>query len=207
MKKVFLLFAVFVCTTLSAQMEIKSGLILGSGMGSLGNTQFKSVQEINEIRYKNPDALIGYKFRLLPSQKRYFYDVDITAGLKRFVHWQNPNYVISPDNFEMPAPIFDHDYTYFQFSLSPSWNYRFFDKFYAGVGLSPTLYMVKGKKQNDNRITGYKFDIPATIKIGYDFKYLDVSLGYSHGFFNTAYSDYITKSSFRNWQIQVFIPF
>jgi hypothetical protein len=109
--------------------------------------------------------------------------------------------------------VFRDAYTSFQFSLNPSWNYRFFDKCYAGAGVSPTIYLINSSRgvfngsANFNPISGCKFDMPVTAKVGYDFKFLDVSLGYSHGLFNIAKSDYITKAKLSNWHIQVFIPF
>ncbi|MDR1879715.1 MAG: hypothetical protein LBQ78_02130 [Tannerellaceae bacterium] len=91
MKKTLLLAVLFVCVHVSAQVEIKSGLVVGSGIGALHDTRFKASSGVDELAYKNPDAAIGYKFRLLPTQKRFFYDLDILVGLKRFDHWQNRN--------------------------------------------------------------------------------------------------------------------
>lgn len=64
------------------------------------------------------------------------------------------------------------------------------------------------------------FDMPLTAKVGYDFKYVDVSFNYYYGLFKRvqfklsqctlfkmAFSDYIEKNKLQNWQIQVYIPF
>ncbi|MDR0431447.1 MAG: hypothetical protein LBH58_13375 [Tannerellaceae bacterium] len=205
MRKIFLLAALFVSLHVSSQVEVKSGLIVGSGSGSLYDAKFKPSSDMNEINYKAPDAALGYRFRLQPSGKRFFYEVDILAGLKRFDHARYVG-LFSKDNESSLIPLDVYKHNYFHLTLGASWNYRFVDKWYAGVGINPTLYAAKGRK-HDNRLTGYSFDIPAVLKLGYDFGCVDVSFNYAYGFSNISQSDYITKARLRNWQVQFFIPF
>jgi hypothetical protein len=207
MKSKLLVLVLLVCASVSAQVNVKSGLIVGAGIGNLYDTHYTALLDYNEVSYKNPDFALGYKIRFQPTQKSFFYDVDIIVGLKRFE--QRRPYKYFSEYFGENDPEYvgiNHNHTYFQFALDPSFNYRFYGKWYAGIGLSPTVYMAKGRK-HDNRVTGYKFDMPASVKLAYDFKYVDVSLGYSLGLFDIAYSDYISKSKMQNLQLQVFIPF
>ncbi|MDR0748338.1 MAG: hypothetical protein LBF62_02050 [Tannerellaceae bacterium] len=205
-KNIFLLTALFISLYVSSQVDVKSGLIAGSGSGSLYDTEFKPSFDMNEINYKAPDVALGYRFRLQPSGKRFFYDADILVGLKRFDYARYVGLFSPEDNKLSLTPIDVYKHSYFHLTLGASWNYRFVDKWYAGVGINPTLYAAKGRKR-DNSLTGYSFDIPAALKLGYDFGCVDVSFNYAYGFSNVSHSDYITKARLRNWQIQFFIPF
>ena len=57
-------------------------------------------------------------------------------------------------------------------SLSASWNYKFTDKFHAGVGVAPTLYVQPQAV----------FDLAVLAKIGYRVsKYCELGLTYQYG--------------------------
>jgi hypothetical protein len=215
---IFVLSVIF-SAAISAQTDIKHGLIVGAGSTSLEHNilyvhilnaetglPYKRVME-----YKNPDVNIGYKLRLSPSLKHYFVDVDATVGLKRFKHSLEPwyYYFSNVENSDFVSLQPADNYKYFQFAITLSWNYKFIDKWYAGIGFSPTLNMIKGIN-NNSLITGYAFDLPPMIKVGYDFKYVDLSFSYSYGLLNVADSgkmQYLKELKMRGWQIQCFVPF
>ncbi len=203
--KLFISFVVlfFLFSPLQAQMQ--TGLLMGGGIGGIYGEKYVVSKNKSEIRYTQPDFTLGYRFRIRPNARKYFYDIDVFLGLKRMKHLdirtvQGPKGIMTGSHI-----LFRH--RYYSVGLTPAWNYNFFNKWYAGTGLSPTFSMAKGR-ENDNRLTDYIFDMPATIKVGYDFKYVDVALVCYWGLFNvSAFSDQITSATLRSLQVQVFIPF
>jgi hypothetical protein len=92
---------------------------------------------------------------------------------------------------------------YLRLSLNPTFNCKVYDGWYAGLGVEPTACMVY-KASSD---TFSAFDIPLTARIGYDFKYMDLSFNYKYGFCDVMDADYFTGGKVRRWQLQLFIPF
>ncbi|MDR1406483.1 MAG: hypothetical protein LBJ23_00370 [Tannerella sp.] len=92
---------------------------------------------------------------------------------------------------------------YFRIAFNPTFNYKVYDGWYAGIGIEPTYYMVL----QSGETAFSKFDIPLTARVGYDFKYMDVSFNYTHGLCDIMNPDYYSSGKIRRWQIQLFIPF
>jgi len=218
-KKLFVL--LFLFSALYGYSQIKSGIVIGGGMGSISNVAFPDGPYIGldgiavanmqwSYKYKF-DVSIGYRFRVEPQNKPFFYDIDVNVGLKRL------NTAYTGGFFELPKPEdasnevekeygysdgnFQH--IYYSFSVNPTWNYRIIRGLYAGAGIEPTLY-AKEDTQSDEK---WKFDLPLTAKIGYDLKFIDLSISYKHGLFDTMEHRYLNPAKFRNWQLSVFIPF
>ena len=220
-KKLFAV-AVLLLSALYGYGQIKSGIIVGGGKGSLSNVVFPDEYTtlsgiyIEDLQWSYKylfDAAIGYKFRLEPQNKPFFYDLDLNIGLKRF----NTGLI---GTFETEIPMEDsneeeieyyrgNSYGHFQqiyysFSVNPTWNYRLLKGLYAGVGIEPTLYFIDSADLSGEE---WKFDLPLTAKIGYDLKFIDFSIHYKHGLFDTMDPMYLGPAKFRNWQLSVFIPF
>ncbi|MDR0844766.1 MAG: hypothetical protein LBN71_06055, partial [Tannerella sp.] len=70
--------------------------------------------------------------------------------------------------------------------------------------IEPGVYYVYEDHNKDNN--SFKFDMPLTVRFGYDFGYMDVAFSYKYGLANISDTEYYT-GKIRNWQIQVFIPF
>ena len=213
---IFLLFA------LHGYSQIKSGIIIGGGKGSISNVVFPDeyttidgtpIENLQWSYQYNFDIALGYKFRYETQNKPFFYDLDIYLGLKRFTtdftgtFDANLPEIESNDDDEIiyyqgeASGHFQH--IYYSFSVNPSLNYRLIKGLYAGVGIEPTLY----NKDDASKGEKWKFDLPLTAKIGYDLKFIDFSVNYKHGIFDTMESKYLNPAKFRNWQLSVFIPF
>jgi hypothetical protein len=210
MKRIIFVIA-FMCAIPSvfAQMQVKSGLILGAGNYTLRDVGINKVEDAVQLYRNKVDIAAGYKFRLLPAGKRYFIDLDAQLGFRK-VKWDyfEDYMAIVQEHWPdlRPAmPSRQQADKYYQLSLNPTFNYTLYDGWYAGLGIEPTIYYVGyGNNAHKNFFTG---DIPLTARIGYDFKYIDVAFSYKYGFTDILTSDYFSSGKIRNWQIQVFIPF
>jgi len=205
----------FLFSSLYGYGQFKSGFILSGGKGSISNVVFidpyadleKTVNiEQQYCKYKF-DATLGYKFRIAPQNKPVFYDIDLYVGLRRFNTGFTANGEIFPsngDSYELVNEEWHKQHDYLSFSLNPSWNYRLVKGLYAGVGIEPTMYRYRSSMYMYKR---WKFDLPLTAKIGYYLKFIDFSVSYKHGFFDTMNHNVLEPAKFRNWQLSVFIPF
>jgi hypothetical protein len=209
MKKLMLLvLAAFVATGSYAQIQlnVKSGFTLNAGRGWV--TDLSTGLIGGPIIGNNPTydyiAALGYKVRFMPVDQRHFIDLDLQGGISRisvpyFQYADGPRSALIPDEKKT------HQYLHFAFI--PTWNYKIFSDAYLGAGFAPTLYYILSddKNKHDN-IT--KVDAPFTLRAGYDFGFLDLSLNGKLGLVNNAVDDYnYTKGRLSNWQLQVFVPF
>ncbi|MDR1762579.1 MAG: hypothetical protein LBR64_01300 [Dysgonamonadaceae bacterium] len=204
----FLLLLFFGSFPLSAQS--KNGLILGGGTGNISNVsetgKLKEILDLGGTKtfdYKFNFA-IGYKFRIQPEKKSFFYDLDLYAGMKR-INW---DYKVLDNYFEYGKdnPYGDDvktlgsrsdDFNYY-FSLNASYNYNIYKNLHIGAGLEPTMYFE----------SGWKFDSSLTFRVGYDFKYVDIAIGYKVGLLNPLkQKDAFLSGNLNDLQIQLFIPF
>ena len=225
MNKQITIILFFLLSTLCGYSQIKSGIVFGGGKGSISNVVFPDEQPLfidlngNVIenvhlqwfyKYKF-DVTIGYKFRIEPQHRPFFYDIDLNLGLKRFNTGYTsplvsyiPEGVAEDDEMEYLFGASGHfQHTYYSFSVNPSWNYRLIKGLYAGAGIEPTLYHKAGTPSSEK----WKFDLPLTAKVGYDLKFIDFSIIYKHGLFDTMEHEYLGSAKFRSWQLSVFIPF
>ncbi|MDR2140010.1 MAG: hypothetical protein LBP50_10755 [Tannerella sp.] len=218
MRKAIFLFILLVHVAgLYAQINVKSGLLVsGGGVSSTYDAAVKFSG--NDRAELNPllDAGIGYRFRLQPERQKFFVDLDLQAGLRRiqttyYQNWFNPE---TPETRGSWSSQITH--SYIRFSISPTFNYRFYDGWYAGLGVEPEFYTasgspIKGGHTPEEGIDRYRkfsgFDVPLTARLGYDFKYMDVAFGYKYGLLDVLTPVYFYGGKVRAWQVQVFIPF
>lgn len=209
-KTIFVLLFLVCASGIFAQ--VKSGLIVNGGGGCLSNVKLSNdILKQTETPFSFSDsykmnASVGYKFRIQPPAKRFFYDIDLHLGFKR----ANLEYTNNPYQFNRETGIWEDlepattfggrmKETFYYFSINPSWNYNIIKGLHAGVGIEPTLY--------SSDANGLKFDTPVTARIGYDFKFVDIAFTYKAGLLNTIDSNSFSSGRFNDWQIQVFIPF
>ena len=213
-----IIFALFLCCAsmqLFAQIEFRHGLILSGGTGNVWNkkldTNLEWVKETLELGGKFStfgvyNAALGYKFRFEPKPKRIFYDIDLFLGFKKY----GEKYGDESSRFYLPEGENSPNIGYgerktntFYTSLNPSFNYRINNRFYAGAGLEPTVYL-----RFDGKLHAEKFDMPFTTRIGVDLKYVEFALGYKIGFLNRMEGEYYFKSfNLNDLQLQLYIPF
>jgi hypothetical protein len=205
---------------LYAQIDLRSGLLLGGGRiastyDAYAKYTYKAKAEINS----KLDAGIGYRLRLRPENKKFFVDLDLTAGARVIESTYWPDYLSDYSfdteitaNGSMSSQI---THVYFQLSFNPTFNYNFYDGWYVGLGAEPVFYTAFGINirsyreeegiERDKKFSG--FDVPLTAKVGYDFKYMDVAFSYKYGLRDVLTPVYFYSGKARAWQLQVFIPF
>ncbi len=170
MKKIITVLSLLLAVSASAQ-KMEHGALLGVGAGFSMQDKHNGSPEKNEIWGYNNDTKIngsiGYRLRFAPVKKS-FYDVDFTLGLQSMktykysavysngVAGQGKNY----KQFFMPIAV------------AGSWNYRLTDKFSAGLGVSPMLYVSPS----------VAFDVAVLAKVGYRVsKHCELGLSYQYG--------------------------
>jgi hypothetical protein len=200
MKRLILIIGLFSIVhdfSASAQ-KFEHGLILGGGGGSLSNVKFAGdVTSVPVSEYKFNIAL-GYKFRLNCKTKPFFYDFDLSVGMKKHNYsiWKNAG---NPGDIFIVGKSSKSPFLYT--SLNTTFNYKIYKGLYAGAGVEPAIYTHDDPKE-------FLFDIPLTAKIGYDLKFAGLSFGYKCGLLNPLKADHnITKGRMNDWQFQLFIPF
>lgn len=207
MKKILLLF-LLISATLSSQ-NVEHGVLAGATLGI-------PMQDKKDSPIPPPDDFflyqnnlygggrLGYRFRLMPAQKSFF-DMDLTAGFqglgaskyKPNADGSDPNdgyaYFDKEDCNELLLPI----------AATVSWNYRLTEKFHAGLGVSPTLYVQPHSA----------FDLSVMAKVGYRVnKRIELGLSYQYGCLNVMKHFNPSKSKGRkghlsDLMVSVYVPF
>ena len=205
MKKLVLLLCVCALTSYVSAQEVKSGFFVAGSYGIIWDEAPKS--SIMNLSWEDNSSAwgisAGYRWRLMPKEKPFFFDIDAFLTYKRAKY----KFGFLPENYDPSDPNKKYDITpaikdnYFSLSLSPSFNYKIYKGLYAGVGIEPTLYYIKKADSH------WKFDLPVTARVGYDFDFIDIAIGYKYGLFNSINSDYFSSGKMGCWQVQVFIPF
>jgi hypothetical protein len=204
------LISIFIIISFSASSQIKHGLLLGGGGGSLYNVNYIQKgygwDKAADIKitagnssYKH-NAVIGYKLRLESANKnKLFYDLDLGFATKKVNFDMDGTY--TNENGGETHFISTGSYSTISFSVGFSANYIIYKDLYAGIGIEP-IYSF----HNFSRFINI-FDAPLIGKLGYDFKFFDIAVAYKKGLLNALKSDEFEKGQFNDWQIQLFIPF
>ena len=195
------LIALFISFSCFSQEKLITGLIIEGGKGNTSQVENgKILQEVTDLgSRRNIDyilnAALGYKLRFKSNEKS-FYDIDFLAGIKK----------INSDieNTGKTDSIFlgySGRYIFLDFSVSAAYQYKVWKNLYAGIGLSPTYYFFESSERK------WRFDLPVTVKVGYDFKYVDLALIYKRGMLHALKSEVFAKGNINDIQLQLFIPF
>ena len=197
--------------------QLKSGMIIQGGVGHLSNIGEAPGGILDEIVKLGGsktteyffNASLGYKFRIEPANKTYFYDIDWAIGLKRInfdYYYIGEGETTIDENGNIHEISSDRGAegrnAFYYMSINPNYNYRFYRKFSGGAGLEPMIYFKDG--YNDK----WRFDCPISLKVGYDLKHIGFSLNYKIGLFNIMKTDKLFSSgNLNDIQLQMFIPF
>ncbi|MDR2120014.1 MAG: hypothetical protein LBP64_03970 [Tannerella sp.] len=165
-----------------------------------------SLQESLKFSYERKfDAAIGYKLRLEPVGKPFFADLDVQLGYGQWKYFHiGENSGETQPNDYLSLPWKNITDSYFRIAVNPTLNRKVYDGWYAGLGVEPTLYLVS---KSESKGSFSAFDVPLTARIGYDFKYIDLSFNYKYGLCDVTDTQYFESGKIRRWQLQLFIPF
>ena len=184
MKKLLFFLCLFLSFSLSAQ-KVEHGALVGIGLGfpvqtdtpydKFADGKISLEEYATYYGYDNNVKLngsIGYRFRFL-TERRYFFDLDATIGFQRLEAYKRKVYVTGvTDEDEAGIPGKSFREFVMPISLSASWNYKFTDKFHAGLGVAPTLYVQPQAV----------FDLAVLAKVGYRVsKHCELGLTYQYG--------------------------
>lgn len=191
--------AMLCCVSITCMAQSQSGLLLGAGIGfeslspNTSNSEYKKGTQF-DCSY-NYNVQLGYRFRFQnPTHERLFFDIDPLMKLQ--VMKDRTFYPGSSSDYtSVTAEATDIN---FQIALSPSINYRLFNRFYAGIGVEPTWNIVTDGKH---------FDIPAFARVGYSFGKVELALTYRQGFLNVIDDAQYDKGRISDLNIGLFIPF
>jgi hypothetical protein len=208
-RKIVLIFAVFLLIQGVFAQQFKHGLILGGGGGNLNGVVFsfeKYPEYINEksgtdIEYSDYkfNASFGYKFRIDNDKRPFFVDMDLNVGMKKYKYAYQHLMKDEESGYSMYSGFSGNINVLFT-SLNVVFNYKIYKGLYAGAGVAPSLYF------DSNNSVKYAPDLSLTAKAGYDLKFMGISFDYRYGLLNTL-NDFFRKGRMNDWQVQLFIPF
>lgn len=188
----------FLLVTMSGYAQLRTGLLVGAGMGFDRNVtpNMKNSSIMEQVAkgakfyedYKF-NLQLGYRFRFEDKKHtKWFYDIDPLINVKVFKSKE----VVDGGRVE------GNDAN-LSLALSSSVNYKIVKGLYAGVGLEPTWYVASD---------GKKFDVPLLWKVGYNINNkIDLSVNYRLGFTNTIDTEKYNKGQVSDCNISIFIPF
>lgn len=207
MKK--LLFLLLLVSSSVFAQKVEHGVLAGASLGfPLQDKSEFSGSSAENFSYYNNDlfggGMIGYRFRFLPEQKSFF-DLDLTAGFQGLSAFRYAGYANAgdPNNGSGYFEGADVDDFLLPISVTATWNYRITDRFHAGLGVAPTLYVSPQAV----------FDLSVVGKVGYRVcEHFELGLSYQYGclnvmkHFNHGNSEG-RKGHLSNLMLSVYIPF
>jgi hypothetical protein len=136
--------------------------------------------------------MLGYKLRIKPQHQKSFFDVDLNLGVKNVKY--RATWLTDELNKGHSSNI-----SYNHISLSLSYNYKIYKGLYVGAGVEPSLYFFYPDKRD--------FDVPVFVKIGYEFKKVDISVAYKKGLTEMLKDENVKGGKLNDLQTQMFISF
>lgn len=207
MKSTYLLLSfIFIISsfqTISAQIKIKSGLVLSGGISWLNldrSTDVPTFDGYPLFGMTNPNKKIsgqaGYQFQIdLP------YKLQVETGIFGQAKFLTVNY----SSKEQGAN--ESEYNVFGASAQGVLNYKIIKGLKLGLGIEPTLYWGNMYNNHSKNSDGSKFDCPLLIRAGYDLKKIGFAITYKNGFTNLYKNPYVYKAKDRDLLFSIFIPF
>lgn len=207
MKKVLFLL-LLISSSVFAQ-KVEHGILAGASLGfPLQDKNETPAPPVSDFFLYNNDlfggGMIGYRFRFLPEQKTFF-DLDLTAGFQSLGALKYKPYMNGGDPNNGYGHFDGEDINDFllPIAVTATWNYRFTDKFHAGLGVAPKLYVQPHAA----------FDLSVVAKMGYRVcKHFELGLSYQYGCLNVMKHFNDGKSQGRkghlsDLMLSVYIPF
>ncbi len=189
-----------------AQDKAEHGLLVGAGAGFPMQDETKFALEprngyLNDVK---ANGMLGYRFRFLP-QRRFFVDLDATLGFQGMQTYEFKAAQVGIPYWEQEGVGTGKSFTDFimPLALTATCNYRITEKFFAGLGLSPTLYILPQAA----------FDLGVAARIGYRVsKRCELGLSYQYGCLNVLkhFNDGPAmgrRGHFSDLMLSVYIPF
>lgn len=207
MKKILFLLMSLMSISVSAQ-KLEHGALIGGNIGFPMQDKEESITPSSDNMSYNHDlkggGTLGYRFRFLPVSKSFF-DVDITMGFQGMSTYKYSPYYESNGNGDFATGKDGKSFSEFimPLSLSASWNYKFTDKFHAGLGVAPILYVQPQTV----------FDLAVLAKVGYRVsKHCELGLTYQYGCLNVLkhFNEGPAlgrRGHFSDLMLSVYIPF
>ena len=171
---------------------------MSGGAGTLDN-EFVSPMTAGQIGRSfdleyNYDLHLGYRYRLRQNDW-LFWDLDALFGIKSFrkgiLTGYGSTYVTCANG--------DRHLNYY-LALSPSASAFLYKGLYAGVGIEPTWYLYRAGDD------GMGFDLPAAVKLGYDFGRFSIEGAFKMGLIRHAETNLLEKNRRKEFQLSLFIP-
>lgn len=187
-----------VTSAFAQQNKSTSGFLIGGGAGTLDYEFVKDLESTQIGRQfdetYNYDLHLGYRFRL-QHRSRLFWDLDVLAGVKSL---QNGTILDYSNIFVQYANGKKH-LNYF-IALSPTINVRIIKGLYAGTGIEPTCHIY----QSEN--SGMAFDLPANLKLGYDFGKWSIEASAKIGLIRHSIDHLLQHNRKKEFQLSIYIP-
>lgn len=201
MKKSFITFVLlFTIIAVHAQVKLETGLLIGGGKGNTSESLyndfavfFKDYNVKNKLHFS-----LGYRFRLKPVNSRFFYDLDLNAGIRSFNH----NYYHQNNSQEWEYHSGSAQ-TYIYGSFAGTANYKIYKGLSVGLGLEPRYYFF----QSGDKAKSPAIDIPIITKLAYNFRFIEVGFAYKPTVFKALEVGGVKSLRFNDWQLSLYIPF
>jgi hypothetical protein len=197
MKKILIVLLSLIPLFLCAQN--RNGLTISGGNGTFRDWDVTTGYLNTGDKENKLNFELGYKFRFQPNNSASFYDLTLNAGLYTYSYSSTGTYLPlgeAPDFYS-----FSGNYKNYYFSLNGGYNYTLYGGLFAGAGIEPTIHYRDGAPEK------YKFDIPVTAKMGYNFKFVELAFIYKLGFTDVINPGYFSSGKLNTWQVSLFIPF
>lgn len=137
-------------------------------------------------------AGIGYRLSLQRNGSRFFTDVALGAQYNRYQY--NVGYLSGTDGVSYAGG--NGNCNLLSFSASVGAGYYLYKGLSLSVGLEPTYYVW------DKTF----FDLPAFIRLGYDFKSVEVALAYRVGTLRNFHLAPFQGIHLSQWELSVYVP-
>lgn len=182
---------------LKTQQQDNTIQLIDESTGMLNQNYYANVTLPPKIKYS---IALGYKLRFNKQNAKLFLDLDANTTLRK-IQTSSVWYGTTEDN-TLTGYAYSSNIYSLNLSLNPTVNYKFYEEWYIGAGLAPTLYY-----HTDGHLS-LDLDAPITAKIGFDFEYLDISFNYQYGINGKLQQQgYGQQGRINNWYVQVFLPF
>ena len=185
-------------SSFSQERLISSGLLLSGGAGTL---DYEFVDDLKPDRLGesfddtyNYDLHLGYRFRLRQNHW-LFWDLDALLGMKSIQKGRLLDFSEIYTQYQVGKRHLNY-----YIALSPSLNASIYKGLYAGVGAEPTAYFYRSVD------SGMGFDLPVTLKIGYDLGCVSIEGSAKIGLLRHSVENLLERNRKKEFLLSIYIP-
>jgi len=205
--KYFLILSLITLSVITTQAQ-EHGFIGGLSMTGFNKQETNASTIRNYQTYDNYDnnLFIGYQYRQLFSPK-YLIDFYGLMGSRTNTLRNNiQGHYLNSEGEWIPFPRDTTTYSlkFLYFSAGIIGSYKIWKQLHVGIGVEPTCYY--SAKYPVNKISHFIFDIPLIARLGYSFKYFDVSAAYKKGSHSLVTDENFRQLKVNDLQFSFFIP-